>query len=876
MARKRSGNPPKWAQQFLRFYCRRELLEDLEGDLNEFFERNVQSKGLRSARWIYVVDVLKFLRLYTLRKPEFMNLLTKNIMIGSYIKTSGRSIIRSKLFSGINIVGLAISMSVGLLMIAFLSDLLAYDDFHEKKERIYRLITKDQSHHGSSMNLASTSVRAGRQIQQTIPGIEELTIMRRGFSGDAKVGESTLSLEGLWADNSFFKVFTFPLVEGNPNTALKEPYSLVLTQKTAKRLFGAAAAIGRTIKFDTLTYTVTGIMRDIPKLSHMRFEALVSFSTVELQAPATDGDFMSWENIYSTYVYLMLPPKARLEKVQAGLNKLSTVENAAIKNREITISLQPLKKISIGKHLTNPIGPTMNIVALSILSGLAFVVIVSACFNYTNLSIARSLRRSREVGIRKVIGALKTHVFGQFITESVIISLSALVFAFLLFLLLRTQFLSFDPFLENLVSLDVSTPLIFYFILMAIGVGIMAGLLPALFYARIRVTTVLKDVSLVKIFRHVNMRKALIVIQYSFSLIFITATIIGYGQYKGFLSLDLGFTTDNILNIRMQGNNDELLIKELSEMPAVTGFSRSRIVSAIGTIYGTQMKYNDQQDSSGVWLNFVDERYLPLHNYQFITGNNFSSRPKNAEEFEVIVNQQVLERFKIGNGNPNKALGEILNIDGKKLAIVGILKDFHYGTVENKIEPMVFRYSTAEPGGFINVRIATTDWQGTLATISTAWKKIDRVHPLDAKFYNDQIAESYNQFSVMLKVIGFLSFLAICISSMGLFGMVVYITETRLKEISIRKVLGASEQTLVYLLSKGFLLLLTISALIALPLTWIFFEKVVLANFAYHQPIYLHELLIGVIIVMGIAFMMIGTQTLKVARTNPAKVLKRE
>jgi len=216
----------------------------------------------------------------------------------------------------------------------------------------------------------------------------------------------------------------------------------------------------------------------------------------------------------------------------------------------------------------------------------------------------------------------------------------------------------------------------------------------------------------------------------------------------------------------------------------------------------------------------------------------------------------------------------MLTIDGRQLTIVGVLKDFHYGTLLNPIEPTGFRYSNK--GDYLNVKIASDNWPATLADIEKAWRKIDKVHPLDARFYDDQIEEAYNQFSVMVKVIGFLAFLAICIASMGLFGMVVYTTETRLKEISIRKVLGAGEADLVYLMSKGLLLLLAFSALIALPVTYLFFNQVVLINIAYHQPIGWQELISGVLIVMGLAFLMVGSQTLKVARTNPAAVLKNE
>jgi ABC-type antimicrobial peptide transport system permease subunit len=274
-------------------------------------------------------------------------------------------------------------------------------------------------------------------------------------------------------------------------------------------------------------------------------------------------------------------------------------------------------------------------------------------------------------------------------------------------------------------------------------------------------------------------------------------------------------------------------------------------------------------------LNNIDENYLSLHKYTFLAGRNFTSRPKDAPETEMIVNERLIRRFHIGHDNPEKAIGEMVAIDDKKLMIVGVLKDFHYGTVESSIDPTAFRYS-ADPGRYVNVKIGSDNLPATMATIETLWKQIDKVHPLNAKFYDDQIELAYSQFSVMLKVIGLFALLAICISSLGLFGMVVYTMEKKVKEVSIRKVLGAKAGVLVYLLSKGFLFLLFISALIALPLTWLFFEKVVLTKFAFHPPIQFGELFTGLFIVAGIAFVMIGVQTLKIVRANPATVLKNE
>jgi putative ABC transport system permease protein len=869
----KDNRPPRLAEWFLGIYCRPELLEDLQGDLNEYFERNCETKGIRRAKLIYIIDVIKFLRPYTLATPKFINLLIHYLMIGSYIKTSGRNIVRNKLFSFINIFGLAISMSVGLLLIGLLSDMYSYDQFHENKKRIYRVISNYEYLGKADANyFASTSLKAGKLIQESIPGIEQTAVMRRGLHGDVKQAETVIPLEGLWANNSFFNVFTFPLVQGDARTALKEPFSMVLTEESAKKLFGDREAVGKTVSLLDKEYTITGIAKDVPRFSHIKFDMLASLSSRE----ATEKDMkrdMKWDNIWSGYAYLLLPENINLKTLQENLNKLSEREDKTVENTKVHLALQPMAEIALGEDMSNQIGPAMNIKTIWIIGTLAIVVIVSACFNYTNLSIARAMRRTREVGIRKVIGALKSHVLFQFVVEAVMIALLAVLFSFGLFMILKPYFLGIDPNFY-MVTLDLSPQLVFYFILLAVGVGATAGIFPAIFFSRINAIQTLKN-SNVRAFKNVNLRKTLVIAQYTISLMFIAATLIGFKQYKQLLSFDLGFTTENIFNIDLQGNKPELLRKELAEIPEVKELSTSIIVTSVGNYWGTRMKYNDPQDSASVHYNQVDVNYLPLHGHKFLAGRNFTPLAEGAEESEVIVNERTLKRFNIANHDPIKALGEEVTVDKKKLKIVGVLKDFHYGTLESEIKEVVFRYSSND-ANYINVKLVSSDLTVTLPKIEQAWKKIDKVHPYVGTFYNDEIAHASSDFSSMLKVVGFLAVLAICISSMGLLGMVVFTTETRLKEVSIRKVMGATEFNLIYLLSKSFLVLLAVAAFIALPATYFFFDKVALSKIVYHEPINMSELFLGVLIVMIIAFIMISSQTLKAARSNPAEVLKNE
>jgi putative ABC transport system permease protein len=884
MKEQRQHHPPAWAQRFVEWYCRPGLAEDLIGDLNEYFERNVRSVGPRRAKLIYIIDAFKFFRSYTVRRPKFVNFFINWIMIGSYIKTSGRSLMRNKLFSSINIVGLAISMSVGLLLIAFVFDLRSYDRFNKNGDRIYRITNVATIKGQQGGKFASTSIKSGKLIREKVTGIEEVTIMRNDFSQDAIVGDNILPIKGFWAESSLFHIMTFPFVEGNPDTALKDPYSIVLTETAAKKLFGNEPALGKAIKFDTLDYQVTGVMKDVPFFSHITFEALVSLSTVE-QRTKEDKPSEAWTNMWSNHVYLLVQKNADMASIQSQLDAIAREENLAEENTKIQLELLPLYEIVVGEELRRPMGPVgphMPPVVLWILGGLALVVVLSACFNYTNLSIARAMRRFKEIGLRKAIGAGKSQIRHQFLAEAIIISLTAFLLSYFIFLVLRPQLINMAPEMQRLVKLDLTPTIVVAFIVFSVAVGVIAGFMPAIFFSKVSAISALRNVSLVKVFKHVTLRRALVVIQYTVTLIFITATAVGYVQYKNILAFDLGFNTENILNINMKGNKPDVLLKELSEMPEVTALSRSMIVTSIGNAWGGQMKYKDSRDSALVLTNHVDENYLPLHGYKLVAGRNFIARPTTAEAAtEVIVNQQVLKRFNIGVSDPEKAIGEEITfsnfkVSGRKMTIVGVMKDFHYGKVENLIEPVAFMFWTPEDRAIINAKIQSTDMPATMAKIESTWKKIDRVHPFKAEFYDEAIEDAYSEFSAMIKIIGFLSFLAISIASMGLFGMVVFTTETRLKEISIRKVMGASSGNLIYLLSRGFLMLLSISALIALPVTYFFFENVVLTNFPYHTPVQIAELFVGLLTVLLIAFIMIGSQTMKAARSNPAEVLKIE
>ena len=398
MEKEKQISPPKWAEYFLSWYCKPQLLEDLQGDLNEYFHRNVKKKGVMRAKLIYIIDVLKFLRIYTIRKPEFINLLIHWIMLGSYMKTSSRNMVRNKLFSAINVIGLAISMSVGLMLIAFVTELKSYDTFHKNYGRIYRVANTFEAEGRDKNYYASTSVLAGRMVRESVAGVEDVVVMRTGFDKDLHVGDKTVPLTGFWANESFFNVFSFDVISGNASVALKELNSVVLTETSAKKLYGHADVAGKQILVDTVNYTITAVIKDPPMNSHLRFDMLGSFTTIEtnrLSNPNTK--WLKWDFMWQNYVYVLLPESHDIDAFNKNLALISVEGNkhrSADERATINLHSQPLSEMVLSADMSNPIGPNFNKYLLWILAGLAFVVIISACFNYTNLSIARALRRN--------------------------------------------------------------------------------------------------------------------------------------------------------------------------------------------------------------------------------------------------------------------------------------------------------------------------------------------------------------------------------------------------------------------------------------------------------------------------------------------------
>ncbi|MEQ8627351.1 ABC transporter permease [Ekhidna sp.] len=878
---KQLKGPPRWMDRIIEFYCRKDLLEDLQGDLHEYYFRNLE-KSRAKANLIFLLDVFKFCRLYTIQKPKIKGQMTFLNLMGNYFKTSVRSIARNKLFSSINIVGLAVSMSVGLLMITYIGETLTFDEFHEKKDRIYRVTSTYQSvSNDDPFDLASTSVFIGEKLKEQYTGFEKVLIMRRNFNADIAKGENIINVRGHYSTTEFFDVFSFDLKSGDPATALKEPNSIILTEKAANKLFIDEDPVGQIVTAGEKSYTITGLMSEVPENSHIQFEALASFSTLEKEHRDNENStFFTWRSIWMNYVYLLLDEGVTPAQINQNLAEIAAEENAKTDRYTINHKLESLLDIVPGRDLSNQIGPSINWQNIYQLLGLTLIIILSACFNYTNLSIARALRRAKEVGIRKVVGASQTQVLMQFVFEAILIAVFSLIIAGGFYLLIKPEFISSVVDEEN-IGMQFRWMHLFYFLLFAIAIGFVSGILPSMVLSKLKAISILTDVTKLCLFKGVNLRKVLIVFQFAISMALIIGATITYRQYNFSINYDLGFTSENILNMELFRNDSEILMTELAKLPEVKEMSRSGMIPSTGEIWGEDLKYKDPMDSVSIYFNRVDKNYTAVHELTFLAGGTFPYDMNEEDENPkfIIIDRALCERF--GFEKPEDALGEVLYLqkrveDDVPLQVTGVIENYQYQNLAEDPEPTALIQGGKDDLYNINIVISSTDIIGLMSKMEEIWTDVEKVHPFTASFMDDQIQSSYAHYKVMFRIFTFLAILAIAISTMGLLGMAVFTTETRIKEVSIRKVLGASEQNLIMILSRSFMIMLFISAIIAIPFTYFFFTEYILGDFKKRIDIGLMELLPGVLLIFLIGFLTISWQTIKAAKTNPADMLRDE
>ncbi|MFT4759235.1 MAG: putative ABC transport system permease protein [Paraglaciecola sp.] len=800
-------------------------------------------------------------------------------MLQNYFKMAIRQILKHKLFSVFNIFGLATSMAVCLLVIMILMDSYGYDKFHENSDCIYRVISandaKETPLHEPTM--ATTSLDLADDLKTEFPFVEKTTRIA-GCNGIFFIAEKKVESEegGYMVGEDFFKIFTFGWLSGNENNALRAPRSIVVTDEFAKNLFPYADALGKTVKFEDLgDFTITGIVPKTPLRSHLKFDFLLSYATFEIltdkQKAATEiGDF---DNIWRGLVYVLLKENTSENEFAAALNTMAAKYSDRHEVSHFLFQPQALNAVMPSMDLNNEIGiGTPRIVLFFILS-LGIIIILAACFNYMNLSLARSIKRSKEIGIRKVAGARRKDIIFQFLGESILISLFSLLLAMVMLEFLIPAFYGIDPFVETAFFLEKSPLMYVYFFFFAIVIGFFAGVFPAFNISKFQPIQAINQLSNLKVFSKIGLRKALVVGQFALSLIFILVVLLVLKQQDHVLNADIGVNSKNIKNVWMQGEDYDVFIQQIKQINGVESVASSQDPLLLGSSRSTNIKFNAAKDSMEVTFNNVSANYLEFMEVELLAGNYFPENSDSENEQFIILNEKAANRM--GYENPNEALGQTVKIDTNLLSVIGVTKNFHHNNIWfDEISPYAFRQGENYKN-CVSIRLSEANLKEINSDIYDTWTALSPEKSISSNFTDTRVYFLAKFFRMGSKIMGFVGFLTILISCLGLLGMVIYTIEGRLKEVGIRKILGASESNIHWILAKGFLLLLGIAVLIAVPIVF-FVGNLWLQNFVLRTSINLWMLLVGIGIIFTLAMLTVFSQTMVAARTNPVNVLKND
>jgi putative ABC transport system permease protein len=860
---------PRLAERLFDWYCGLAKVDDLRGDLEELFHRNVGSSGYRKAKNIYWRQVLSLIFSYAIRKRKrnasHHHLSSANPfdMLSNYFKVGFRNLVRHRYFTMLNMVGLAIGMSVSLLILTLFISVTDYDEFHINKKYIYRVLT----YTNNGKELASAPPILGEKLKAEYPGIKDVIQIDRSLYADEPLPKHNVPTFGFYVDPSFLSAFTFPLIQGDATTALADPHSVVLTETQAKTIFGDDDPMGKSITVNGISHQVTGIMKDYPGNCHLQFQALAPYAAIsshQLDVPVEEA----WSKFTSHYVYLRLNEDQDPSKLQSYLDRVAADVYKSSPDLKATFHLQALGDITPGPELDNDIGPGWSYLSFVIAGGVALLILLPACFNYTNISIARALKRSREIGLRKTLGGLRRQIFAQFIAETVIVTVVSLIGALAIFFLIRSEF---REMMVNAAGLDLSLTFgrVLYFLLFAIITGFVAGVLPALHFSRLNPIEAIKNNVPSKTFSAIRLRKALIVFQFSLCLFFILSLVIFNKQYRYAMSFDLGFNEENILDVDLYQVNPEVVRNEFSKLPFVQKISFSS--STMG--HGVPMTWSSlegKQDSLETFFMYVDPNFIDNMDLKLLAGKTFDDN--NKVETSVIINETMMKRLSFAG--PSEAIGQYLHVDTLSLRIIGVIRDFHFWQLHAPPGNFFFR-SNPNKYTLANIKVATNDAQSALLEMETTWRKISNGGLFTSRFLSEATAMAFGNYVTMMKILGFLGGLAVSISCLGLLGMVVYTAESKTKEVGIRKVMGASRLSLAFLLSKDFLRLMLIASVFALPIT-LLLDKALSGMDHYRVAITFLDIFAGTVIMFALGVATMASQTWRTASINPAETLKYE
>lgn len=782
-----------------------------------------------------------------------------------FLRLALRNLARQKAFSFINVFGLALGMSVSLLLISFWSFVSSFDDFHSNGNRIYRVTSTFDE--GMEHNLlASAPLALGKRMKEELPQIEEVVRICATFQGNMVNHKLDIPVSGLYADASFLTVFDFEMIRGNPRLALVKPNSIVFSEPVALKLFGTTDILGKSVELEQLgQFVVTGVVRE-QKRTHLMFEALVSMSSLPARITGDESSRNQWTSYKDQYVYFLLDRRGNTEGISHWLNKVAG-EASNQSPAKVTFQLQALGDITPGPDLDNALGPDSDYTLIAVFATICLLILIPACLNYANLSIAQALKRSREIGIRKTMGGKRTQLFVQFIGEAMTMTLISLVGAILIFFLIRPYFEDMMP--GAWLDLSITWEMIVLFLAFALVTGSIAGVFPALYFSALNPIQALKGKLKARGRFRLVTQKALVVMQFAISFSFMVLLVLFSRQYQYNLNYNYGFNTKNILDVKLMGTSPDIFKAEFSRIAEVQQISMSSDVLGASSSQ-VVIHHRHTHDSLQASEMFVDSSFIANMDLVLLAGRNFDEASE--REHHMIVNEEFLKTW--GIATPVDAIGMTFTVEGKEVPIIGVVKNFHFESLLQPIKAFVLR-SDRSRFAYANVKVMSADIRASINDMELTWSKLSDTR-FDAHFFDEELEELYHFYRALLQMIGYLGLLAMSISILGLLGMVVYTIQNRVKEVGIRKVFGASDGSIVFLLSKEFLLMMLVAVFLSLPFCLLLFDEILSSMQHYHVNFGTVDILTGIAIFLFAGVSTIVSNTLSAARRNPVDTLKYE
>ena len=787
-------------------------------------------------------------------------------MLTNYFKVALRNLRKRKGYAFINVAGLAVGMACCLLIALYVRDERSYDRYHDHADRIVRLV-EDRARVGAPF---------GPALLGEFPEVEQVARLHPMFwtTPLLRAGEQGFYEDRIFfADSSLFDVFSFRLLRGDPKTALAAPFSMVLTEAMAEKYFGDVDPMGQIISYDnTHNYTVTGVVENTPPNSHFRFDFLASFSTLYVLEEFW-GMPLTWTNP-TAHTYLLLTDPGAASTLEARLPDFIVKHRGEAFRDGRTFRLQPLTNIHLASRLRFEIEPNSDGAYLYIFSAIGLAVLLIACFNFINLATARSAERAREVGMRKVVGAHRRQLVGQFLSESMVLSLVAGLLALGLVALSLPAFnalsgkaLTMSAVAEGAMLLGLVAVVLF--------VGIVAGSYPAFVLARFRPVAVLKGASTTTS-GGVWLRKGLVLAQFALSVMLIVGAATVYDQLDFMRSSKLGFDDEQILvaplldrSLRPQV---EALQRELLRHPNVVTVSGShRVPGQLFNGFGYVPEGGAPENPVGVRDVGVDHDFTKTYGLDVAAGRDWSRAIVTDEDEAFMLNETAARAF--GWADPNDAVGKRLTRSGQEGVVIGVVKDFHFQSLHHAIEPLLMHLRPFVMN--VSIRVRTDDLPATVASLERTWKQFSPAFPFDYYFFDETFDSRYRAEERAGQLFGYFALLAVFIACLGLFGLAAFSASQRTREIGVRKVLGASVSGIVVLLSKDFVTLVGWAFVVATPVAYLAMNRW-LAGFPYHVEISWRIFLVAGLAALVIAVLTVSYQSIRAALADPVKALRYE